>query len=592
MNESAPGTEYAGTEYPGAEYAGTEYAGADHAGTDPTASPLIGFLRSQGAGEMPHAAGRSLLDHLVETYAIVRRWGQPELIAHAALLHSVYGTDRYRQQLLPLSRRSGLREMAGARAERIAYLFSAVPRGPLLAGTYRWAPVPLDGEPAPTRDELDALVLLHMANLAEQARADDGSPGTWLARVREWAKLLIDSETVVPPDFIARLAGFSKQDEALARRAYGGSLGSAKSVERRKDRLALAASACSVIGEPCVWQAYLAHRRRDADSARWWAGCAIDRLLGLGTAWDKRLSFEQWRQVAEALADLEADEMPGSVAVAGHPGELLEIVMSGLVRPQPAQRRSLEHGPSGERSISPPDPAAAMKRFHRYIATLAEGDGAASGAIYPDLPSQPWLDPGDFPLVAYLESHYPAIRQEILALGASSFQRESERIQRSGDWDVAFFYERGRRRQEVCEACPVTTRGIEGHGAVLTMAGLAYASRMRAGTHIRAHTGPTNLRVRCHLGIRVPDGDCALRVANATRRWDEGKCLVFDDHFEHEAWNHTDQDRIVLIVDLWHPGLSDTEVSLLGGLHRYAFTHARKLNRYWAANAAAAREGE
>jgi aspartyl/asparaginyl beta-hydroxylase (cupin superfamily) len=66
--------------------------------------------------------------------------------------------------------------------------------------------------------------------------------------------------------------------------------------------------------------------------------------------------------------------------------------------------------------------------------------------------------------------------------------------------------------------------------------------------------------------------------------------LVFNDHFEHEAWNHTAEDRIVLIVDLWHPGLSGTEVSLLEGLQRYASSHARKLNRYWAANAAAAEE--
>jgi aspartyl/asparaginyl beta-hydroxylase (cupin superfamily) len=67
---------------------------------------------------------------------------------------------------------------------------------------------------------------------------------------------------------------------------------------------------------------------------------------------------------------------------------------------------------------------------------------------------------------------------------------------------------------------------------------------------------------------------------------------VFNDRFEHEAWNHTDQDRIVLIVDLWHPALSSTEVSLLEGLHRYAFSHARRLNRYWAANAAAARHAD
>jgi aspartyl/asparaginyl beta-hydroxylase (cupin superfamily) len=135
----------------------------------------------------------------------------------------------------------------------------------------------------------------------------------------------------------------------------------------------------------------------------------------------------------------------------------------------------------------------------------------------------------------------------------------------------------------------VTARGIETHHTVRTLAGLIYVSRMRAGTHIAAHRGPTNLRVRCHLAIEVPEGDCAIRVGEQTRRWREGECLVFDDFFEHEAWNHTDEERIVLIVDLWHPGLSGTEVALLEALHDYTSVHARRLNRYWAANAQAAR---
>ena len=121
---------------------------------------------------------------------------------------------------------------------------------------------------------------------------------------------------------------------------------------------------------------------------------------------------------------------------------------------------------------------------------------------------------------------------------------------------MIFLYERGRRHDDVCEACPVTTSVIEGDGAMRTAAGLIYVSRMRAGTHIAAHRGPTNLRLRCHLGITVPKGDCAIRVQDESRRWREGRCLVFDDSYEHEAWNHADSDRIVLIVDLWHSGSS------------------------------------
>jgi aspartyl/asparaginyl beta-hydroxylase (cupin superfamily) len=536
---------------------------------------------------MRHAGGRSLLDHLADTYEILRRWGQPEWLAHAALIHSVYGTERYRQQLIPLRRRSELSDLAGARAERLAYLFSAVPRGPLLAGTYRWSAPPLRGDGdhgPPNRAELDALVLLHMANIAEQARAEDGSPGRWLARVRQLGELLIDSEALAPPLFIAKLATLTEEEENLARVAYRDGVGAIDSGELSADRLALAASLCPALAEPCVWLAYLAGSRGDSTSAAWWAGCADGRLLELGTAWDKRLSFGQWRELAAiASRTTDGDHFTG-VASAAHPVQLFEAVM------QNAARGENSRGAHISRSIRPPNPAAARKRFHRYVETLAQGERAALGAMYPDLPSQPWLDPDDFSLPAYLESHYAAIREEILSLSSASFHREAERIGRSGDWDVAFFYERGRRRDEICQACPVTTRGLEAYGAIRTLAGLAYASRMRAGTHIQAHRGPTNLRVRCHLGILIPEGDCAIRVGDETRHWQEGRCLVFDDHFEHKAWNRTREDRIVLIVDLWHPGLASTEVRLLEGLQAHAAAHARKLSRYWAANAAAAQQ--
>jgi hypothetical protein len=71
--------------------------------------------------------------------------------------------------------------------------------------------------------------------------------------------------------------------------------------------------------------------------------------------------------------------------------------------------------------------------------------------------------------------------------------------------------------------------------------------------------------------------------------WQTGKCLAFDDSFVHEVWNEGDRDRVVLVVDVWHPDLSDHEVSLLEGLHRYAFSHASGLLRYWDNNDRAAR---
>jgi aspartate beta-hydroxylase len=539
-------------------------------GDDERAERLIRFLETEGAAARRHAGDRTLLEHLIDTYAIVGRWGAPVALQHAALIHSVYGTEAYHERLIPLSRRAEVASLAGEPAERLAYLFCATPRKALFAGTHLWARA-VGPDPA-TREELDSVVLLHMANIAEQARAGDGSPGAWLVKVRELGELLVGSDAVTPPLFVAQLAAFSEEDESVARGAYRAGVYEVEGDEARINQLALAAATCPVVAEPCIWLAYLSHCRGEGETARSWARRARERLLGLGTCWDKRLTFEQWLELARVLEQTPALRPASAIA---DPHALFEALTAGAARATPAPPRGV-------------DPAAARARFERYVESLAAADGPASLGIYPALDSRPWHDPDDFPLTAYLRSHFKQIQSEILALEPSRFHRESERIGRAGKWDVAFFYERGRRRDAVCDACPVTTYGIESCGGMRTLGGLIYVSRMRAGTHIRAHRGPTNLRVRCHLGIVVPEGDCAIRVGAETRRWSEGDCLVFDDYFEHEAWNHTAKDRIVLIVDLWHPGLAPIEVRLLEGLQGYAYAYARQLNRYWSSNAAAA----
>ena len=560
--------------------------------SDATAARLIAFLRSEGAQELGHAGGRPLLAHLIGTYEVMRRWGQPAVMAHAALIHSVYGTDAYARSLLPLTRRDELIALAGEQAERLGYLFSVTPRDPLFAGTLAWlrdVRKPTLGElgaaadPPTSRDECDALIVLHMGNLAEQAQARDGSPGIWLAKLRELAEVAIVSDAVTLPVFIAELATFTAADEGRARELYRVGLAEGDDLETGCDRLALAAATCPVVAEPCVWLAHMSHRRQDAVGAAWWARSAQRRLRKLGTAWDKRLTFGEWSELARRLERPGGDDVSSTDSMITGPRALFA---ARCQTPDGPASPSAMRAAGSDRVTAPAGPAG-RERFHRYVDTLADATGETARGIYPDLEPRPWHDAADFPLASYLESHFEQIRDEILALEPARFHRESERIEREGDWDVAFFYERGRRREEVCEACPVTTRGIETLPAMRTAAGLSYVSRMRPGTHIRPHRGPTNLRLRCHLGITVPDGDCALRVGDTTRPWQEGRCLVFDDYLEHEAWNHAEHDRIVLIVDLWHPGLSATEVRLLEGLHGYAYAYAQRLQRYWVANATA-----
>lgn len=89
----------------------------------------------------------------------------------------------------------------------------------------------------------------------------------------------------------------------------------------------------------------------------------------------------------------------------------------------------------------------------------------------------------------------------------------------------------------------------------------AFFSALAPNTHIKKHNGPTNKKLRCHLPLVVPpNGSCRLRVGDEIIHAKEGKCFIFDDSFEHEAWNEDPtHSRIVLIVDVWHPDLSGAE---------------------------------
>jgi aspartyl/asparaginyl beta-hydroxylase (cupin superfamily) len=77
--------------------------------------------------------------------------------------------------------------------------------------------------------------------------------------------------------------------------------------------------------------------------------------------------------------------------------------------------------------------------------------------------------------------------------------------------------------------------------------------------------GVNNARLVCHLPLVVPDG-CWFRVGAETRFWREGEAFVFDDTIEHEAMNPSDRLRVVLIFDVWHPGLTELEQSAVSAV--------------------------
>jgi aspartyl/asparaginyl beta-hydroxylase (cupin superfamily) len=120
---------------------------------------------------------------------------------------------------------------------------------------------------------------------------------------------------------------------------------------------------------------------------------------------------------------------------------------------------------------------------------------------------------------------------------------------------------------EAAARCPNTLAALEGvplSTAPDRMPSVLF-SLLRPHVRIPPHTGQTNARLICHLPLIVPGGG-GLRVGNETRSWTEGEALIFDDSIEHEAWNDSDQVRVVLLFDIWRPELSAEEQGLIAAV--------------------------
>jgi aspartate beta-hydroxylase len=198
---------------------------------------------------------------------------------------------------------------------------------------------------------------------------------------------------------------------------------------------------------------------------------------------------------------------------------------------------------------------------------------------FPGLPASPYFERSLFPWIDGLEAETGAIRKELLALLPSERGRErvftSEELERHNlrgtdtppTWNGYYFWRHGERREDNCAACPASAAAIDrlplsrvrGHGPEVLF------SVFTPGTHLLPHRGVTNTRVVGHLPLVVP-ADCALSVGGEIHAWQEGRTVVFDDTYEHEAWNRSASTRVILIFDLWNPHLSEAECAAVSAI--------------------------
>lgn len=196
---------------------------------------------------------------------------------------------------------------------------------------------------------------------------------------------------------------------------------------------------------------------------------------------------------------------------------------------------------------------------------------------FPELPHRQFYASEEFDWVPELEAKWPDIRKELETLltddrlFAPYLQSEDHipgsdgmALANSMDWSSFYLIKDGVDVPENQSRCPQTTKAIRKVNLCRTGGGTPSVlfSRLKPGAHIPPHTGMLNMRLICHLPIIVP-GKSKLRVGNETHEWVEGKVVVFDDTIEHEAWNHANDDRFVLLFDIWRPEITERERTLL-----------------------------
>ncbi|KAH9125689.1 hypothetical protein AeMF1_003733 [Aphanomyces euteiches] len=215
--------------------------------------------------------------------------------------------------------------------------------------------------------------------------------------------------------------------------------------------------------------------------------------------------------------------------------------------------------------------------------------------LLPGLRSQPvWREDmyDTFPWIRKLETAFPVIRDEMLQLKLSTANFQPYRAPSwagvkqaadgvgsishdAGDWNVFYLHLHDVDYAQNRALCPMTTSILE---SIDQHYEHAFFSALAPQTHITKHHGPTNKKLRCHLPLVVPSEDsCRLRVGDEIVHVREGECFVFDDSFEHEAWNdHPTKSRIVLVVDVWHPSLSGPETKFFKFLRKARLKMERK----------------
>lgn len=198
---------------------------------------------------------------------------------------------------------------------------------------------------------------------------------------------------------------------------------------------------------------------------------------------------------------------------------------------------------------------------------------------FPEMPQRTFYERDEFDWIAPIEAASEGMTRElrqVMEAGeafAPYIETDDNRpaqethLRGNSNWGAFHFWKDGRIVPDNAERCPITMAALA-DAPMPDIAGrspMALWSLLKPGTHIPPHHGMLNTHLICHIPLIVP-GSCELRVGHEVRSWRFGEALIFDDSIEHEAWNRSNETRVVLLFEIWRPEITPEERAALASL--------------------------
>ena len=219
---------------------------------------------------------------------------------------------------------------------------------------------------------------------------------------------------------------------------------------------------------------------------------------------------------------------------------------------QTAQNPEQQFGTDGIKPMG--RPSLTTRVFMRIVAAIERLNLKCSKVGNP-----PIYDNAVFPWAKAIEAEWPAIRGELDRVltrkddlpGFHELSTDVATISQDRGWKTFFLCGYGFKSENNIKLCPETWRICQKIPGLITV----MYSILEPGKHLPPHRGPYNGVLRLHLGLIVPEprDQLGIRVDQVIYRWREGEAVIFDDAYEHEAWNNTPHTRVVLFVDFIKP---------------------------------------